>query len=558
MSLIDIHDIPSGQIDPEQPGHPRDSFLKGALILTGATLIVRLLGIAQKLPLFWLLREEGVGIYNFPYAFYAILLAISSTGINIAISKLVAERLAAGDRPGAIRVFRVSRLAMTTLGVFTATALALVGRFLANNVHHDPRAALSYWVLAPAVFADTLQAAYRGFFQGLQNMRPNALSQVVEQIIRVIIMLSAAYILLGRTGDLGIAAAGATFGSTAGAIGSFLLLSLIYQTAVPRYFGQALREARLIKEPVWPLVRRIFSYSIPISLAGMGLPMLMLADSALVSARLQAAGMSMGGATSNYGVLAGNAMPLVNLPTMLTGALFVTLVPAITESLFRGRRDEILSRSRTALRVTLLFSIPAAVGMYLLAGGIVHLLRLQSQAPAAPTEVVVRALTLGLIFVTLQQTTSGILQGLGRNIVPVVNMFLGAALKAVLTYVLVFRIGVTGAAYATAIGFALTTSLNLYRVYESVGPVIQVRDMIMKPALAAAVMGAAVVPSYLAFTQLLHSAGLATLAAIAVGGVVYGLVMLVVGGLRESDLALIPRFGRPLARTLSRLHLLRA
>lgn len=558
MSAIDINNIPSGQIDPEQPGHPRDSFLKGALILTGATLIVRLLGVAQKLPLFWLLREEGVGIYNYPYAFYAILLAISSTGINIAISKLVAERLAGGDRPGAIRVFRISRLVMVTLGVFTATTLALAGRFLANNVHHDPRAALSYWVLAPAVFADTLQASYRGFFQGLQNMRPNALSQVLEQFIRVIIMLSAAYVLLNRTGDLGIAAAGATFGSTAGAIGSALLLGLIYRLAVPRYFGRAAREAREIREPVWPLVRRIFGYSIPISLAGMGLPMLMLADSALVSPRLQAAGMDMTGATSNYGVLANNATPLVNLPTMLTGALFVTLVPAITESLFRGRRDQILSRSRTAIRVTFLFSLPAAVGMYLLAPGIVALLRMQSRPPAAPTEAVVQALTLGLIFITLQQTTSGILQGLGRNIVPVVNMFLGAVVKAVLTYFLVFQVGVTGAAYATAIGFALTTSLNLYRVYESVGPVIQMRDMIVKPALAAALMGVTVAPTYAFLVRVLHSSSLATLVAIAVGAAVYGLALAAVGGLRESDLALIPRVGRPLARVLSRLHLLRA
>lgn len=558
MSAIDINNIPSGQIDPEQPGHPRDSFLKGALILTGATLIVRLLGVAQKLPLFWLLREEGVGIYNYPYAFYAILLAISSTGINIAISKLVAERLAGGDRPGAIRVFRISRLVMVTLGVFTATTLALAGRFLANNVHHDPRAALSYWVLAPAVFADTLQASYRGFFQGLQNMRPNALSQVLEQFIRVIVMLSAAYILLNRTGDLGIAAAGATFGSTAGAIGSALLLGLIYRLAVPRYFGRAAREAREIREPVWPLVRRIFGYSIPISLAGMGLPMLMLADSALVSSRLQAAGLDMTGATSNYGVLANNATPLVNLPTMLTGALFVTLVPAITESLFRGRRDQILSRSRTAIRVTFLFSIPAAVGMYLLAPGIVGLLRMQSRPPAEPTEAVVQALTLGLIFITLQQTTSGILQGLGRNIVPVVNMFLGAVVKAVLTYILVFRTGVTGAAYATAIGFALTTSLNLYRVYESVGPVIQMRDMIVKPALAAALMGVTVAPTYAFLVRVLHSSSLATLVAIAVGAAVYGLALAAVGGLRESDLALIPRVGRPLARVLSRLHLLRA
>ena len=558
MSPIDINDIPSGQIDPRQPGHPRDSFLKGAMILTGATLLVRFIGVAQKLPLLWLLHAEGVGIYNYPYAFYAILLAISSTGINIAISKLVAERMAEGDRAGALHIFRVSRVVMSTLGIFTAVTLALAGRYLAVYVHHDPRAALSYWVLAPAVFADTLQAAYRGFFQGLQNMRPNALSQVVEQLIRVVVMLTAAYLLLGRTGNLGIAAAGATFGSTAGAIGSFLLLTAIYRAAVPRLFGRALATADGVKQPVWPLVRRIFAYSVPISLAGMGLPLLMLADSALVSSRLQAAGVPMAQATANYGVLANNAIPLVNLPTILTGALFVTLVPAITESLFRGRRDQILYRSRAALRVTMLFSLPAAVGMNLLAGGIVHLLHMDTQAGGPATAPVVAALTWGLIFITLQQTTSGILQGLGRNIVPVVNMFLGAAVKAVLTYILVFRIGVNGAAYATAIGFALTTILNFWRVYQSVGPVIQFGDMIVRPGLAAAAMGLVLLPSYSLLARLFHSAGLATLVAIALGAVVYSLALALLGGIREGDLAMIPTVGRPLARVLAKLHLLRA
>ncbi|MHB9146363.1 MAG: putative polysaccharide biosynthesis protein [Symbiobacteriia bacterium] len=547
-------DGPAGRSsDLEQIEPRRDSFLAGALILTGATLLVRVIGIAQKIPLWHLLGPVGVGIYNFPYPFYAILLAISSTGINIAISKIVAERMASGDQAGALNVFRISRVVMSTLGIFTAVTLAVLGKFLAVHVNHDPRAALSYWVLAPAVFADTLQAAYRGFFQGLQNMRPNALSQVAEQLIRVVVMLSVSWVLLRQTGDLGIAAAGATFGSTAGAIGSFLLLTWIYRAAGPRIFSRRMLAAPPRREPVWPLVRRIFNYAIPISLAGMGLPLLMLADSGLVSPRLQAAGFTLEYATGQYGILANNATPLINLPTILTGALFVSLVPAITESLQLGRKDQVLHRSRSALRVTMLFSFPAAVGLYTLAGGILHLLTFGPE-----TTPVAQALTFALIFITLQQTTSGILQGLGRSREPVINMFLGALLKAVLTYFLVYRIGVEGAAYGTAAGFLLTVILNFWWVYREVGPVVEFGDMVVKPGVAAAAMGLVLVPTYPFLLRHLHSMNLSTLVAIAVGAAVYGLVLALLGGVREADLALIPKVGRPLARILSRLHLLRA
>lgn len=532
----------------------RDSFLKGALILTGASLLVRFIGVFQKLPLFWLLREEGVGIYNYPYPLYAILIAFSSTGINIAVSKLISESLAKGDRAGALRIFKIARWAMGISGLVGAVVLGMSGRFLAERVHHDPRAALSYFVLAPAVFADTLQASYRGFFQGLQNMRPNAVSQVVEQLTRVVVMLLLAYLLLPR--GLAVAAAGATFGATAGAFVSFLFLLWVFRSLNFVAFSGERKgtldpdEGGAISVP--DCLKGIARYAIPISLAGMGLPIFMLADSALVSQRLQAAGSSVAEATAAYGVLANNATPLVNLPTILTGALFVALVPAITESLALRRKKEVVSIATLAIRVTLLFSIPAAVGLYSLAPGITALLRMGDA-----TAPVVRALTYSLLFLTLQQTTAGILQGLGKTMVPVTNMFVGAGVKAILNYFLVFHVGVYGAGYATAVGFIVASGLNLWFVTRNLGKVVEPAQSVLKPGIAAAVMGAVAVLLYDLACSVTGSPSVSALFAILVAVPVYLLSLALLGGVRSADVRLIPRYGLRAERLLRRLHLLR-
>ncbi len=525
-------------------GGRKESFLTGALILTAATLVVRIIGGFQKLPLLWLIKEEGVGIYNYPFAFYSILLAFSSTGINIAVSKLVVEYVARNDRYGALRAFKIARWTMGILGAAAMLILAAMGRYLAVHVHHDPRAALSYWVLAPAAFLDTFQAAYRGFFQGLQNMRPNAISQVVEQLARVIVMLVAAYLLLPW--GLDWAAGGATLGSSAGAFASFLFLLAVYR--------RALRVAHLEKakptHPVRPaklLVKDIFRYALPISFAGIGFPIFLLADSLLVSQRLQAAGAAQGAATAAYGMLSNNAMSLINIPTILTSALFVTLVPAITESLVLGERQQALERARTALRVTSVFSLPAAAGMFLLAPGIASLLHMDpSTGPA------VQVLSLGLTFLTLQQVTSGILQGTGHSIAPVFNMFLGAAIKSVLTYFWVFQYGVLGAAWATNAGFIIATTLNLIYLIKHLGPIFAVGGMLIRPGLATALMGAAVVFVNRFATTSLGSERIAVIVAVVFGGLTYAMAAILVGAVKPSDLAMVPWVGKKLSRILER------
>lgn len=507
----------------------KQSFLTGAFILTLASLISQVIGVFSKIFLLWLIGEEGVGIYNFPYPFFAIILSFSSVGFNVAISKLVAEYMAYHDLYHARRVFRLGMRLSLALGTAGMLLLLIMAYPMARFVHQDMRAWLSYCVLAPTALITSFQAIYRGYFQGLQNMKPNAYSQIIEQCFRVMVMLTAAWILLPY--GLEYAAAGATLGAAGGAIAASLFLRHL--------FNQAYRLAPAVQKPQQKvankqLIRRILSYAVPISLAGMGLPLFLLSDSLLIANRLQAAGATLSAATSAYGVFANNAMSLVTLPTILTSSLFVTLVPAIAEAHALNDTKRLQQQAQGGLKLTLLFALPAAAGMWMVAPALCTVLRMGTSTTDA-----LRTLIFGLIFIALQQVSSGILQGMGYSVQPVRHMFLGAAVKCLGNWFLIPIFGLHGAAIATGVGFMVAALLNLWQVKNQIGNILLWKSMFFKPLLSTAVMFFALV--LLQRTAWLQNIGafLALLVQAGIGMIVYLLCIVLLKAVTKDDLSLL-------------------
>jgi len=457
----------------------KQSFLTGALILSAAGFLSQLLGVFSKIFLLWLIGEEGVGIYNFPYPFFAIILSFSSVGFNVAISKLVAEFFAKNDTYHAAKVFRLGMRLSLILGFFGSLLLAVMAYPMANWVHNDPRALFSYLALAPTAFLTSFQAVYRGYFQGLQNMKPNAASQIIEQLCRVAVMLLLAWVLLPF--GLTYAVAGATFGAATGAIGASLYLHWLYRNREKSQNSFAIPQKRYRNNAIY---KKILRYAIPISFAGVGLPTFLLADSLLIANRLQSVGLSLSEATATYGVFANNAMSLIALPTILTSSLFVTLVPAIAEA--RALQDENRVRILTqrGFQWTLLFAFPAAIGLHQIAYPLVELLRMGNS-----TASVLQTLTFGLPFIALQQVSSGVLQGMGHSLRPVQHMLLGALLKFIGNFMLIPIMGIHGAALSTVLGFLLAALLNIYHIYRNVGPFFSIKQHLIKPSISAFFMG---------------------------------------------------------------------
>ena len=536
-------------------GMRRDSFLRGAFILLIGSLASRLLGAVYRFILPWLMGggdqgAYGMALFGMPYSIYSIALVISTMGIPLAISKLVSEATAVGSVRQVRRVFFVSLGLLAAMGAVVSAILYYLSPFLANQVWQNPDAYYSMVALAPAVFFVAIMSAFRGLFQGLQAMTPHAISQIVEQIFRVITMFVMVILLVPR--GLKFAAAGATFGATVGAFVGVLYLVWVYMRHRNELWRFEGRDTLEVKTSTTDMIRDILIFAVPISISGIIMPLMRFVDAAVVPSRLMATGYSVITATTSYGYLESYSMPLVNVPAVFSAAIAISLVPSISSSLARGDHRGIREKALASLRLASLIGVPSATGLFILSTEIPSFFW---RAPEAGP--VLAAVSGVAVFLTLQQVTSAALQGMGHPILPMRNLMVGAVVKFALTWVLVGIpvLGASGAGLATVAGFLIAASLNLLSLMNRIGR-FSVTALLWRATVASAVMGAGV-----RFTSSALSirVGLpfAVMGSVVVGVVLYGVLILLLGGIRSSDLEMIPRIGSRVANVLRALRLLR-
>ena len=295
----------------------KDKFLRGALILTAAGLMVKLIGAFNRILLSRLLGGEGIGLYQMAYPVYLLMVSVSSAGIPIAISIIVAEKIARNDYAGAGRIFRVSLGLMVVTGIFFALALyGMAGFLIDNNIIRDERAYQALIALTPAVFFATILASFRGYFQGHQMMTPPAVSQILEQFVRVVTMVVLAYYLLPY--GLEYAAAGAAFGAVPGAVTGLIVLSFFYARYRKNWQQQSAENNIAPQESIKQIAVRLVKLALPVSCANIMLPVVTGIDMLIIPGRLGAAGHTVEQATTRFGYCAGMGQPLVMLAPLPT------------------------------------------------------------------------------------------------------------------------------------------------------------------------------------------------------------------------------------------------
>ncbi len=534
------------------PRRSGQAILKGTLVLTAAGIIVKIIGSLNWVILSRVLGGEGMGLYQMAYPIYLLALSVSSAGIPVAVSIITAERVAALDYRGARRVFRVAAWLLAATGALFSLLMYFGASWLVEERYiRDARAYYSLVALSPAIFLVTLLAAFRGYLQGWRLMTPTALSQVGEQLLRVVTMLVFATFLAPR--GVEYAAAGATFGAAPGALAGLLVMLFFCWRHRVRLSRDAAAPSPAPVTPAAGIIRRILGLSLPISAASIMLPVVANLDLLIVPRRLEAAGYSVAAATEQFGYLTGMAVPLAGLATVLTGALATSIVPAISEACARGDRERLYRRTAAGFRLANLITLPAAVGVYILAEPLTAMLY---HAPeAAPA---VETLACSIFFLGIHQVSTAILQGMGRTIIPAASMLLAAAVKVGLNWTLtaVPSLGITGAAWATVADTVLAALLNMYFIRRHTGFSLD-RGALLKSAFSAAVMGAAVFGAYRFIAAAAHSNTLATAVAIGFGIGVYGLSMLSVGGIKARDIKMVPLAGEFMLKILVAFRLLK-
>ncbi|MBP2632772.1 MAG: polysaccharide biosynthesis protein [Firmicutes bacterium] len=523
-----------------------NKFLKGALILTIAGVVVKVIGSVNRIILSRLLGGEGIGLYQMAYPMYQMALSISSAGIPVAISILVAEKLALSDHRAARRIFQISLNVMIVTGIIFSLLLYFgAGWLIETHIVRDARSYYAIVALAPAIFFVTILSSYRGFFQGMQSMAPTAISQIVEQLFRVITMIVLAVVLLPY--GLSYAAAGASFGAAPGAaIGVVVLVYYYWKYQKVNQYKITMQDIKSKQESSYSIIKNIVKLALPVSLANIMLPLTANIDLLIVPVRLEVAGYTVEAATELFGYLTGMAVALVNLPTILTASLAASLVPAISEAYTLKNHQAICQRTKTAFRIANLLVIPSFMGIFLLAVPISELLY---ATPNAGTCISI--LSFGIILLGIGQVTTGILQGLGHTTIPLINMVIAAMTKLVLSYWLTANpaLGIKGAAWATNADFGIAALLNLIFVYRYVGVGINLKDT-CKVIVSTLLMGLVVLLSYdFVMVHMLNNT-LATLVAIGIGSLVYAILLVVTKSITKRDVESIPKIGRKISNLL--------
>ena len=529
------------------------NFIRGAAILTAAGLISKVMGFSYRIILTRIIGTEGMGLYELAYPIYTTLLVVSRSGIPISLAKLISDRVAKGEKKEAFKIFRVGRYLSIIVGLIFSLIMFFLARPLVNLFGWDPRGYYAIIAISPAIFFVSIMATYRGFFQGLQTMVPTAYSQIVEQLIRMITMIGLVYFLVSR--GLGIAAGGATFGAVTGSIAGLITLLYIYYKR-KEHIWEYINTEKIENLEAWNIIKRITALGLPITFGALVQPMMKLVDTIIVPNRLQVAGFAVNKSTALFGELASVAMVLVNFPTIITVSLAASLVPSISEALALKRDDLIQKRTQTALRLTILIGLPSSVGLYLLAYPLTKVLFAAPEA-AVPLRVV----AWGVIFITLQQTTSGILQGIGKTKLPARNLFIGAAVNAILNYTLtaVPQFGIRGAALGTAAGFFVAALLNIFSVKKYTHFNFKLKTLVYKPIIAVFIMGIIVKQGFPLLENMIgmiipaYSYAISTFAIVFLAVLAYGFILLMINEIKYSDIVLIPKIGKKLADYLQQI-----
>lgn len=514
----------------------RQNFIGGAAILAGAVAVTKVIGALYKIPLGNLLDKEGMAHFYVAYNIYNLLVILSTAGLPLALSRLVAQAQALDQENQKRRVFRVALALFLAMGLLFSGAMLFFPGQLAELLQ-DPMAAPAILALAPSVLCVCLLSAIRGYTQGQGNMKPTAVSQIIESASKLVVGLSLAYVLLRLGYGSHIAAAGAIAGVSAGSVLSLLLLGSYLFVRRGSTSGRDVPRSRR------QIAGQLLRTGIPITIGAGTMSCITLLDQVLVMGTLQhQLGLSAEGATALYGEYT-FGMTLFNLPSSFIYPVTVSLIPAISAALARRDTAGAGRSTQTAFRITALLAFPAGVGLSVLAGPILQLLYPAVPETAAAAAYHLSVLGIACIFVCLSILTGGVLQAYGKEYIPVFSLLCGGLLKIIANYALVANpdIGIKGAPIGTLCCYVLITLINLIAIHRCLERKPDYFAAFFRPALVTAMMAIVARGGYLLSQRLAPGSRLAVVPVIAVAALIYGAAAVVLGAVRREDLLALPK-----------------
>ena len=543
----------------------KQSFLGGAAILTAAVVIVKLIGAIYKLPLNNILGSVGKTYFDTAYLIYNFLMIFSTAGLPLAISKLTSQAHAQGRENQKRKIFSTSVWLFFILGL-AGSLLMFFGAEQLAAFEENPMAAQAIRALAPAVFCVCLLACMRGYTQGQGNMKPTAISQVLEALCKVCIGLPLAWFILqkcretaisqqlAQTGSDGVeyVAAGAILGVTVGTILSLAFLIVYLVTHRNR------TESLDTPDPSGTIMKNVLAIGIPITLGNSALGIINLIDTKIVMGQLQNALLL---SETEAALLNGQYRMAMDMPNMVASFVYpvtMSLIPFAAAAMAQNDTAKANSIISSAFRLIAILALPAGVGLSVLSTPIMRLLLPTQQEDALAAGPHLQILGIALVFICLMILTNAILQTYGKEKLPIFTVIVGGVVKVVMNYILVGNpdINIHGAPISTLCCYMVIVGLNLFFVWKYSPEKPHYIQLFAKPVLASVLMGGAAWAVYGFVNRALaggHSAyganAIATMVGICAGVVAYAILVIALRILRAEDVRSIPH-GEKLVKLL--------
>lgn len=446
--------------------------LRGTFILTMGTIISKVLGLFYVIPFYQIVKEEGTALYSYSYIPYTIFLSIAVAGVPLAVSKFIAKYNALGEYAVGRKLFKSGLVVMLSSGFAAFLVMYLSAPLLAEIVLNsnggsvkDQETVISVSDITTVIRAVSfaliivpIMSLIRGFFQGHQSMGPSAVSQVVEQIVRIGFILIGSYVVLYvLKGSLVMAIGVATFAAFIGAIGSLAVLMWYWYKRKPHLDKLLEQDKGTMDISLREIYKEIIIYATPFIFVGIANPLFQLVDQLTFTRAMESVGVLKDDAISAFSVLNFQTHKLVIIPVSLATAFSLTLVPAITKAFVENDSKSLKSQLNQTFQVLMYLTVPAVVGLALLAEPVFTVFY---EHKDLGTEVLRSYAPVAILF-ALFSVTAAILQGINEQRFTILSLLVGLLVKLSLNIPLIKLLETQGAVAATGLGYLVAVIINL-------------------------------------------------------------------------------------------------
>ncbi len=566
----------------------KQNFLLGSIILISSTVIVKIIGCFFKIPLQNLIGSVGMGYFSTSYALFNLVYALSVAGLPMAVARMVAKSNANHEHKNTRKILKISTLGFLITGFLGTVLMMFFSKYYVDSFTSNPDA---YWctvLMAPSILFCCISSAYRGYYEGLQNMYPTAISQVIEAVVKLIVGYFAAWYIIkigweqyhsscvvfgqfvtditeAENTILKFAAAGAIFGVTVSTFLGALYIFLLYMIRKDGITHSQILNSKPA-DSAKNIAKQLLEISIPICLAAAVMNVASFVDTKTMIKRLSIA------IAKNpkelmaqylhllprnlkfskvpnflYGAYCGMSVNIFNLIPSFTTAFAISILPAVTSAITKNDYSELKKNMECVLRVTNLICVPASMALTVLARPILMALYGSRANEAMIAVMPLRLLGIAALFVSLAMPINSMLQAVGKVKVPARLMVIGVIVKLILNQYLICipQININGAPIGTIICYLFVVVGGLRVLLRTTNVDLNVKSVFVKPVIGGTicVASAYLFSELLSKVQWLHSIKhglISLLLAILMSVVVYFVSLILLRAIEKDDVLMLP------------------